>query len=176
MPLFHFSEDPTITRFVPRSPLARPEVEPLVWAIDAWHAPLYYVPRDCPRVGFWLEEATTTSDQHAFFGHVCARMVIVIEAAWFDRFRSTRMYRYHVPEELFEPFESSGRNIFVSRHAVVPLAKDILDDLPVHMLNDDIELRVSPSLVSLGKAVAASTLGFSMIRMRNAKGWNEPSR
>ena len=53
MPLYHFSEDPTIERFVPRAPLARPEVEPLVWAIDEWHQPIYFVPRDCPRVCFW---------------------------------------------------------------------------------------------------------------------------
>ncbi len=44
MPLSHFSEDPTIARFVLRPPLARPTVEPLVWAIDEWHAPLYFLP------------------------------------------------------------------------------------------------------------------------------------
>jgi hypothetical protein len=49
MKLYHFSEDPHIAVFEPRAPTARPEVEPLVWAIDEWHAPMYYLLRECPR-------------------------------------------------------------------------------------------------------------------------------
>lgn len=40
MPLYHFSEEPDIEVFEPRSPAHRPEAEPLVWAIDEWHARL----------------------------------------------------------------------------------------------------------------------------------------
>jgi hypothetical protein len=52
MPLYHFSEDPTIKVFAPRAPLAHPDYEPLVWAIDDWHQPMYWTPRDCPRILF----------------------------------------------------------------------------------------------------------------------------
>ena len=49
MNLFHFSEDPSIARFEPRSRSDDPDELPFVWAIDEEHAPHYYFPRDCPR-------------------------------------------------------------------------------------------------------------------------------
>ena len=51
--LYHFSEDPAIERFVPHVPPTNPTEAPAVWAIDAEHAPLYWFPRDCPRVTAW---------------------------------------------------------------------------------------------------------------------------
>ena len=51
--LYHFSEDPNIQRFVPHVPRTNPTHPPAVWAIDADHAPLYWFPRDCPRVTIW---------------------------------------------------------------------------------------------------------------------------
>lgn len=36
--LYHFSENPDITVFVPRTPDHRPDVCPLVWTVDAEHA------------------------------------------------------------------------------------------------------------------------------------------
>jgi len=94
MVLYHFSEDPTIREFVPRAPLAHPDWEPLVWAIDAWHAPIYYVPRECPRVCFWPLPTTTPEDRERWFGHVPARMVVAIESVWLERLRTTQLYRY----------------------------------------------------------------------------------
>jgi hypothetical protein len=51
--LYHFSEDPGITRFNPRMHPSHPDQPAMVWAIDEEHSPLYYFPRDCPRIGFW---------------------------------------------------------------------------------------------------------------------------
>jgi hypothetical protein len=51
--LYHFSEDPNIHRFAPHVPRTNPTHPPAVWAIDADHAPLYWFPRDCPRVTIW---------------------------------------------------------------------------------------------------------------------------
>ncbi len=42
--LLHFSEDPSITRFVPHVPRTNPDHAPAVWAIDADHAPVYWFP------------------------------------------------------------------------------------------------------------------------------------
>ena len=50
---FHFSEDPGIRVFEPHVPSHRDGIQPLVWAIDEWHAPMYYTPRQCPRACFW---------------------------------------------------------------------------------------------------------------------------
>src|SRR5438067_4582051 len=127
MPLYHFSEDPTIERFVPRAPLARPEVEPLVWAIDEWHQPIYFVPRDCPRVCFWPLATTTPRDRERFFAPVADRMVVAIEGGWLDRLRATRLYRDAMPDEPFESLHVAGMH--VSRQAVVPLELEPLPDL-----------------------------------------------
>ena len=173
MALYHFSEDPSLERFVPRAPLARPHVEPQVWAIDDWHAPVYYVPRDCPRVCFWPGPATTEEDRERFFAYVSARMVVVIEAGWFERLGATRLYRYLMPDEPFDSLHDNG--MYVSRQTVIPLRVDALNYLPTHLLNEDVELRVTLSLVPLGKAIIGATLQFSLIRMRNAIGWDSPA-
>ena len=173
MPLYHFSEDPTIERFVPRPPLAHPEIEPLVWAIDEWHSAFYLVPRDCPRVCFWPHEHTTVADFERFYGYVPAHMVIAIEARWFERLRTTRIYRYVMPEAAFVSREDNG--MYVSRETVVPLRVDTLDDLPMRLIEAGVELRICQSLVPLRKAIIASSLDFSLIRMRNAQGWVDPA-
>jgi Family of unknown function (DUF6886) len=52
--LWHFSEDPSLGRFVPR--------DGKVWAIDEPHSWLYWFPRDCPRACFWATGTTTEDD------------------------------------------------------------------------------------------------------------------
>lgn len=169
MPLSHFSEDPAIRRFVPRSPLARPEIEPLVWAIDDWHAPIYFLPRDCPRVCFWPLPTTTPEDYAWYFATVAGRMVITIESGWLDRLRTTRLYRYIMPEETFVDTHDHG--VHVSRETVEPLSVEPVGDLLTALADAGIELRITPSLVPLGRAIIATTLHFSLIRMRNVRGW-----
>jgi hypothetical protein len=46
--VYHFSEDPSIRRFQPHVAATSSHAEPLVWAIDEEHAPLYWFTRDCP--------------------------------------------------------------------------------------------------------------------------------
>jgi hypothetical protein len=173
MPLYHFSEDPAIECFVPRAPLAHPEVEPLVWAIDEWHQPLYFLPRDCPRACFWPLPTTTPEDLERFFGTVSGRMVIAIEAAWLDRLRATQLYRYVMPEEPFEPLDDAW--MYVSRQTVIPLRVEPAGDLLTRLMEAEVELRICPSLVPLANAIIRATLHFSLIRMRNAQGWVDPT-
>jgi uncharacterized protein DUF6886 len=173
MPLYHFSEDPTIERFVPRPPLAHPEWEALVWAIDAWHQPIYWVPRDCPRVCFWPLPATTPEDRAHYEASTAARMVVTIEAAWLERLRTTTVYRYTMPEEPFESLHDHGAH--VSRETVVPLAVEPMDDLLARLAAADVELRITPSLVPLVHSLQRTSLHWSLIRMRNAQGWESES-
>jgi hypothetical protein len=174
MALYHFSEDPTITQFVPRPPLARPEVEPLVWAIDDWHAPVYFLPRDCPRVCFWPLPTTTAEDYTRFFDTVSGRMVIAIESGWLDRLRSTHLYRYMMPEATFVDIHDHG--VHVSHAAVAPLRVEPVGDLLAALTGAGVEVRITPSLVPLGRAISQTTLHFSLIRMRNAVGWADPAQ
>jgi len=173
--LFHFSEDPTIARFEPRSlpprndPYSAPRpAEPLVWAIDEAHAPLYFFPRDCPRAAFWAGPDTTPDDHARFLGHTAAARVIAIEGSWLDRVRYARLYVYRLPPAGFVPHDENAGN-WVVREAVTPLAVEPAGDLLARLVAAGVELRVTPSLWPLRHALVASSLEFSMVRLRNAR-------
>jgi hypothetical protein len=164
--VLHFSEEPDIAVFVPRSTTGNPDSEPLVWAIDDAHAPLYYFPRDCPRVAIWALPTSTQEDIDRFLGITTARMVIAIEAAWLDRMRSTTLYAYRLPADDFVLLASYGAH--VSRKTVTPLAVERIDDPIGRLTSSNVELRITPSLWPFRNAAVPSTMHFSCIRMRNA--------
>lgn len=161
--LFHVSEEPGIERFEPR-PSEYAE-EPVVWAIDAERLRNYLVPRDCPRVTFYAGRETSVADVERFLGSSAA--VVAVESGWLERLRSCRLYCYHLPPETFECLDECA-GYFVSRAPVVPAVVELFDDPIAELLKRGVELRFVPSLWSLHDAVAASSLQFSMIRMRNA--------
>ncbi len=171
MVLYHFSEEPDIRVFEPRSPIERPEVEPLVWAIDEWHQAMYFVPRDCPRACFW---PGTTDDGRG------PRAVVRRDrradgdrggAGWLERIRETVLYRYEMPEATFVLNDETAGH-YVSREAVTPLSVEPVGDLLTAMAAASVELRVTPSLVELWRRVIRSTLCFSGTRLRNAAGYD----
>jgi hypothetical protein len=164
--LWHVSEDRTIRRFEPhRSQTALTE-EPLVWAIDTRHLPLFWFPRDCPRGTFWADDDTTPDDAERFLLGTAAR-VHAIEAAWLDRVRSARVVAYRLPDEPFQPHPTVG-GYWIAREAVVPLERTELGDLLRLHAEAGIELRLVPALAPLWQRVIASTLQFSGCRLRNA--------
>ncbi len=63
-----------------------------MWVIDDWHAPMYYLPRDCPRACFWPGPQTMPGDRERWFSGVDARMVIAVESEWLSAIRSTTLY------------------------------------------------------------------------------------
>lgn len=167
-PLYHFSDEPGIARFVPRSPLERPGVEPLVWAIDAWHAPMYYVPRDCPRACFWAIESTTANDARRFGLGGEHRFAMVVEEAWWERIQAATVYRYELPPRTFELNDATAGH-YVSREPVTPLAVEALPDLARRIRAEGVDLRVMPRLLPLWAEIIASTVAFSGTRLRNAQ-------
>jgi hypothetical protein len=171
MLLYHFSEDPNIEVFVPRAPIARPEVEPLVWAIDEWHAPMYFMPRDCPRACFWPGLATTAADRERWFTGIDARMVIAVESTWLDPIRKTALYRYTLPHTSFVPNDLTAGH-HVSRKRVVPVKVEPIGDLLTALSQSPIELRITPSLIDLWRQIIKSSLEYSGIRLRNARGYD----
>jgi len=154
--LWHVSEDDSIHRFEPR--------DGRVWAIDTRHLPLYWFPRECPRATFWANGRTSDTDVERWLGGDRSRRVHVVEAAWFDRMRSTRVVAYRLPDETFEPWD----RFWISERAVEALERMELADLVERHRNAGIELRVDDDLPALWDAVVASTLDFSGIRLRNA--------
>ena len=162
--LFHVSEEPGIERFEPRA--SAHAGGPAVWAVDAERLRNYLVPRDCPRVTFYAGEETAPADAERFLGSSPA--VVAVESGWLERIRSCRLYCYHLPTRTFECVDECA-GYFVSRVGVTPARVEVIDDTAAELLRRGVELRFVPNLWHLHDAVAASSLRFSMIRMRNAR-------
>ena len=169
--LLHFSEDSDITRFAPRPHPHQPDKPPCVWAIDDAHAFLYYFPRDCPRVTFWALPTSTPDDVERFLGHTSVRRIAAIEGAWLERMRTTALYVYRLPAAAFVSLHDAGMHI--SHEIVTPLSVEPVGDLMARLRDDNVELRITSSLWPLRHAVVASTLHYSIIRMRNAQSENQ---
>ena len=162
--LFHVSEQAGIERFDPRwSEIAGRNV---VWAIDAEHLRNYLLPRECPRVTYYAGPQTESADIEKFLGE--SRAVVAIESGWFERIRACRLYCYHLSADSFECVDECA-GYFVSDLPVVPTSVEVLDDLIHQLLKRNVELRFVPNLWPLRDAVVASTLQFSLIRMRNSQ-------
>jgi hypothetical protein len=69
----------------------------------------------------------------------------------------------------FEPIHDHG--VHLSRSTVRPIAVGHMGDLLERQAEAEVELRLCQSLVPLGKAIITTSLHYSLIRMRNAAGW-----
>ena len=172
--LVHLSEDPSITRFVPRPAATLSGGPPVVWAIDDDRAPHYWFPRDCPRIVFWADRDTSTADSTRFLGHGGAGKVIAVESAWLGRIRNATLYAYALPPATFRLVDDQA-GYYVSAEPVEPLGVAPVGDLLDRLLGQGIELRITPRLWPLRDALVSSTMGFSMIRLRNATAGKPPS-
>jgi uncharacterized protein DUF6886 len=165
--LWHVSEDDAIARFEPHLRPEHDADEPLVWAVDTRHLPLYWFPRECPRATFWAHAGTSEADVARFLAGGRGRRVHVVERAWLDRMRTACAVAYRLPEATFEPYEPAG-GYWVSRAAVDPVHVVELGDLVALHERAGIELRAVDELLPLWDAVVASSLEYSGIRLRNA--------
>lgn len=164
--LWHVSENPSIERFAPHVSATAELDEPLVWAIDTRHLPLYWFPRDCPRGTFWATAATLPADAERLLGD--SSRVHAVEESWLERMRTTAVFAYRLPEASFEPHPEVG-GYWISREPVAPLEIGPLGDLVALHDYARIELRVVPNLWPLWNDVVDSTLEYSGMRLRNAQ-------
>ena len=160
---FHVSDESGISQFEPRS--SEYATGLVVWAIDGRRLCNYLLPRECPRVTSYAGADTAPSDVERFLGS--SRAVVAVENAWLERLRSCRLYCYHMPPATFECLDDCA-GYFISHVAVVPSRVEVIDDPMAELLRRGVELRFLPNLWSLRDAVVASSLQFSLIRMRNA--------
>ena len=163
MEVLHFSEDPAIDRFVPHVPATNPDQPPLVWTIDELHAPLYWFPRDCPRIAFWRADGAPPCE----LGPTAARRVHAIGADWLDRVRDCALFAYRFDSNGFEPWADADGH-WVAATEQRPLLVEPVGDLLALHAAASIELRIVPDLLPLRDAVVASGLRFSMCRLSNA--------
>ncbi|HET6704928.1 DUF6886 family protein [Amycolatopsis sp.] len=160
----HFSEDPTITRFEPHVAATAQQPEAYVWAVDATRAPDYWFPRQCPRALAWVTTESSEADR-AFLG---APRVHAIEYGWLAAMRTVRLFAYRFSAASFRSFGEHAHAV-VATVPVEPLGppERVGDLLALHE-EAGIELRVMRNLWAFVDTAAASTLGFSGIRLRNA--------
>ena len=163
--IWHVSETPGIARFEPR-----PDAEgrARVWTIGESRLHNYLVPRDCPRVTFHAAATTTQADRGRFFSVSAAESVVAIERGWVERLHTTRLYLYEFAPDGFESSDAIAA-YWTSERAATPIGCVEVADPLAELVRRRVELRVLSSLWPLRDAVVASTLGFSIIRMRNAQ-------
>jgi Family of unknown function (DUF6886) len=164
--VYHYSGDGTISRFAPHVPQTNPSHPPAVWAMDAEHSPLYWFPRDCPRISVWAtDEAQRTMLRDTF--DTDATRICACESRWADRVRRSRLYRYSFDGAQFVPWaEAEGQ--YISGEVVLPQSVDPIDDLIGLHAAAEVELRFTPRLGALMDRMLASGLPFSFVRLRDA--------
>jgi hypothetical protein len=166
--VLHFSEDPTITRFVPHVAPTAAETEAYVWAVDRDRCPDYWFPRQCPRGMAWVTPETTTADRDRIIGAGGGERVHAVEYRWLEALRTVELFVYRLPAT---PFRLIGdhAHALVATEPVTPLgpAEPVGDLLALHEAAG-IQLRVLPNLWPFWDEVVGSSLGFSGIRLRNA--------
>jgi hypothetical protein len=168
--VLHFSEDPAITRFIPHVAATAQQPEAYVWAVDAARAPDYWFPRDCPRAMAWAVPDTAPLDLERIIGTGSGERVHAIEYDWLERLRTVRLYAYRLPAHPFRPIGKPLPHAHVAVEPVSPLdAPEPVGDLLRLHEQAGIQLRLLPNLWPFWDAVITSSLGFSGIRLRNAK-------
>jgi hypothetical protein len=160
--LYHVSEQPGLTRFEPRPQGTGPA---LVWAIEKSRLHNYLLPRDCPRVTFYARDTTIAADRERFLGE--ARNVVAIEKAWAERAAATTLSVYSLPAATFSLHDGVA-GYYTSTTAVLALEEQRLPSALSALAACDVEVRLLDCLWGLREAVAGSSLGFSIIRFRNA--------
>jgi hypothetical protein len=167
--VLHFSEDPTITRFVPHIAPTSTETEAYVWAVGPDRAPDYWFPRQCPRAMAWVVGATSDEDRDRIVGAGCGSRVHAVEYGWLEAMRTIELYAYRLPAAPFRPIGAESQAM-VATEPVEPLGPpEPVGDLFALHAGAGIQLRVLDNLWPFWDEVVPSTLGFSGIRLRNAR-------
>ncbi|MDA0633647.1 hypothetical protein OUY22_09475 [Nonomuraea sp. MCN248] len=167
--VLHFSEDPTIERFVPHVAPTSRVAEPYVWAVGPDRCPDYWFPRACPRAMAWTGPRTTAEDAARIVGAGCGERVHAIEYGWLKPMLGAELYAYRFAAAAFTPI-GDPPHAMVSTTPVTPLGPpERVGDLVELHERAGIQVRLLDSLWPFWDEVIASSLEFSGIRMRNAR-------
>jgi hypothetical protein len=160
--LYHYSEDPDIVEFVPHVPVSNPDAAPAVWAIEPVCAPLYWFPRDCPRVAVWAHDADQRARLRAAWDSDAARLHFAApgDEVWI---RGTALFEYSFTPDGFTPW-ADAEGQWIAGEAVRPTGRRPMGDLVVAHAAAGVELRFDTDLAARRDEVVASGLPFSIVR------------
>jgi hypothetical protein len=167
--VLHFSEDPTITRFVPHVAATARQPQAYVWAVDHDRAPGYWFPRQCPRAMAWVTPSTSPVDRDRIIGAGCGDRVHAVEYGWLPALQATILYGYRLPAGPFAPVDPADPHAQVATEPVEPLGppEPVGNLLALHAAAG-IQVRLLPNLWPFWDEVIGSSVGFSGIRLHNA--------
>lgn len=148
--------------------------------IDEWHSPLYFFPRDCPRIALWPVETTSPPDRAHFKQLTKGRMKLFIERPYEREWREGRLWVYEFGD--LQRFEDTGDiGVWVSRESQVPDRVRLLADMPGAAEAAGIEVAVVDSLVETASQIFdferrefTTSLHVSFIRMSAYPAWPIP--
>ena len=160
--LFHYSEDPSIRYFDPHVPKTNPGVEPAVWAVDALRAPLYWLPRHCPRVSVWANDVSHQDRLERMFRTTASR-VQAVPLEWSEAIESCTLYEYQFAADGFVP-NPDAEGQWVAHQRMQPTSTARVGDLLERHREAGVDLRLLRDLRSLHDAVVESGLPFSIVR------------
>ena len=163
--LLHYSEDPNIAEFVPHTPVSNPTQAPAVWTIDPAHAPLYWFPRDCPRIAVWANDPDQQERLDRCFVTRASR-VQAVPLSWFAAIRDCRLFEYRFDPAPFAAWlDAEGQ--WIAHERVGAMSVEPVGDLFDRHVSAGVELRFVPDLEPLRTAVLGSALPFSIVRVRS---------
>jgi hypothetical protein len=160
--VYHYSEQPDIACFEPHVPATNPTMPAMVWAIEPAYAPLYWFPRDCPRVTVWAHDDAQREVLRVRWRATGSRLHFadVADEEWM---RTATVYEYAFDPDPFEPWaEAEGQ--WVATTAVQPRAVRPVGDLVDAHAAAGVELRFESDLAARRAEVLASGLPFSIVR------------
>ncbi|OAS16445.1 DUF6886 family protein [Paenibacillus oryzisoli] len=166
MKLFHVSEEKDISIFNPRLP-SRKDLDPtvgLVWAINEKCFSNFLTPRNCPRVTYYANEATTEEDRKHYLSSNVMQHVVAIEHKWFEIMKNTTLYVYEFDSSDFYE-QDLGAGYYVSEQSQVPIRRFQIKDLFNELFQRGIEVRLLANLWDLCDKIAQSSFQYSMCRM-----------
>lgn len=128
----------------------------------------YLLPRDCPRVTYYINSNTTERAKKKFFGESKVDYVINVEEHWKEKIENTVLYKYEFSPETFSLIDETA-GYFISYEDTVPVFIQEVKDVYKELSKRNVEIRFLTNLRKLADNVKNSGLSFSIIRLGNAK-------
>jgi hypothetical protein len=117
---------------------------------------------------FAAAPTTTPGDIELFLHGETEKKVMAIEATWFERCHTTTLVRYEFDPEHFVLYDPNAQ-YYVSTAEQRPIDQRTIAQPLIELVQQHVELRITPALWELRERIYRSSLNWSFIRMRNAQ-------